>query len=148
MKGAGCSAFARASRRYRQWVSLGDLYDSEPTQALQLAEVFAWMMSAELLHYGVDLSFAPVLDIGDPVSSVIGDRAFHRDPEAIAHLANAWVRGMRKAGMEAVGKHFPGHGSVEGDSHHVMPFDRRLLTTSKRWIWCRFDALSTRISPV
>ena len=104
---------------------LGDLYDDEPQQALQLAETFAWMMSAELLHYGVDLSFAPVLDVADPVSSVIGDRAFHRDPEAIAHLANAWVRGMRRAGMEAVGKHFPGHGSVEGDSHHVMPFDRR-----------------------
>ncbi len=104
---------------------LGDLYDDEPQQALQLAETFAWAMAAELLHYGVDLSFAPVLDIADPVSSVIGDRAFHRDPEAIAHLANAWVRGMRRAGMEAVGKHFPGHGSVEGDSHHVMPFDRR-----------------------
>jgi beta-N-acetylhexosaminidase len=104
---------------------LGDLYDDDPSQALQLAEIFAWMMSAELLHFGVDLSFAPVLDIADPVSSVIGDRAFHRDPEAIAHLANAWVRGMRSAGMEAVGKHFPGHGSVEGDSHHVMPFDRR-----------------------
>ena len=104
---------------------LGDLYDAEPQRALQLAETFAWLMCAELLHYGVDLSFAPVLDIGDPVSSVIGDRAFHRDPEIIAHLANAWVRGMRAAGMEAVGKHFPGHGSVEGDSHHVMPFDRR-----------------------
>jgi beta-N-acetylhexosaminidase len=105
--------------------NLGDLYDDEPDQALQLAETFAWMMAAELLHYGVDLSYAPVLDIGDPVSSVIGDRAFHRDPQAIAHLANAWIRGMRRAGMEAVGKHFPGHGSVEGDSHHVMPFDRR-----------------------
>jgi beta-N-acetylhexosaminidase len=104
---------------------LGDLYDTKPQQALQLAETFGWLMCAELLHYGVDLSFAPVLDIGDPVSSVIGDRAFHRDPEIIAHLANAWVRGMRAAGMEAVGKHFPGHGSVEGDSHHVMPFDRR-----------------------
>jgi len=105
---------------------LGDMYDDEPDQALKLAETFAWMMAAELLHYGVDLSYAPVLDIGDPVSSVIGDRAFHRNPEAIAHLANAWVRGMRRAGMEAIGKHFPGHGSVEGDSHHVMPFDRRV----------------------
>jgi beta-N-acetylhexosaminidase len=104
---------------------LGDLYDEQAQQAVELAETFGWLMCAELLHYGVDLSFAPVLDIGDPVSSVIGDRAFHRDPEIIAHLANAWVRGMRAAGMEAVGKHFPGHGSVEGDSHHVMPFDRR-----------------------
>jgi beta-N-acetylhexosaminidase len=106
---------------------LGDLYDREPRQAVRLAETFGWMMAAELLIHGVDVSFAPVLDIGDPVSSVIGDRAFHRDPEAICHLANAWIRGMRRAGMEAVGKHFPGHGSVEGDSHHVMPFDRRTL---------------------
>ena len=104
---------------------LGDCYDKEPEMALRLAEVFAWVMASELLCYGVDLSFSPVLDIGNPISSVIGDRAFHRDPEAICHLANAWIRGMRRAGMEAVGKHFPGHGSVEGDSHHVMPFDRR-----------------------
>ena len=104
---------------------LGDLYDEDPQQATRLAETFAWVMAAELLYYGVDLSFAPVLDIANPVSSVIGDRAFHRDPETVSHLANAWIRGMRRAGMEAVGKHFPGHGSVEGDSHHVMPFDRR-----------------------
>ncbi len=104
---------------------LGDLYDDDAAGAVTLAEEFGWIMAAELLQYGVDLSFAPVLDIADPISSVIGDRAFHRDPEAVSHLANAWVRGMRDAGMEAVGKHFPGHGSVEGDSHHVMPFDRR-----------------------
>ncbi len=104
---------------------LGDLYDDDPQHAIRLAETFAWVMAAELLNYGVDLSFAPVLDIANPVSSVIGDRAFHRDPETVSHLANAWIRGMRRAGMEAVGKHFPGHGSVEGDSHHVMPFDRR-----------------------
>ena len=104
---------------------LGDLYDQDADEAIRLAEIFAWIMAAELRHYGVDLSFAPVLDIGSPNSSVIGDRAFHRDPEAITRLANAWVRGMRSGGMEAVGKHFPGHGTVAGDSHHVMPFDKR-----------------------
>jgi beta-N-acetylhexosaminidase len=104
---------------------LGDVYDGDPEHAIHLSETFAWVMAAELLSHGIDLSFAPVLDIANPVSSVIGDRAFHRDPEAICHLANGWIRGMRRAGMEAVGKHFPGHGSVEGDSHHVMPFDRR-----------------------
>ena len=104
---------------------IGDLYDKNNAAAIKYAESFAWIMASELLHYGVDLSFSPVLDVGNPISSVIGDRAFHRDPEAITRLANAWIRGMKKAGMEAIGKHFPGHGSVEGDSHHVMPFDRR-----------------------
>jgi beta-N-acetylhexosaminidase len=104
---------------------LGLIFDEDQDRAIQLAETFAWTMAAELLHYGVDLSFAPVLDVSNPVSSVIGDRAFHGDPEIITRLANAWIRGMKNAGMEAVGKHFPGHGSVEGDSHHVMPFDRR-----------------------
>ena len=104
---------------------LGALYDKDQGLSLQNAENFAWIMASELLHYGIDLSFSPVLDIGHPVSSVIGDRAFHQDPEVVTRLANAWIRGMRKAGMAAVGKHFPGHGSVEGDSHHVMPFDRR-----------------------
>ncbi|MCP4186805.1 MAG: beta-N-acetylhexosaminidase [Gammaproteobacteria bacterium] len=104
---------------------LGDLYNEDSGKAIQSAETIAWVMAAELLHYGVDVSFSPVLDIGNQVSQVIGDRAFHHDPESITRLANAWIRGMRKAGMEAVGKHFPGHGSVEGDSHHVMPFDRR-----------------------
>ncbi|MEM7563504.1 MAG: beta-N-acetylhexosaminidase [Pseudomonadota bacterium] len=104
---------------------LGELFDRDADRAIHLSQTFGWIMAAELLNCGVDLSFAPVLDIGDPVSSVIGDRAFHQNPDVISRLANAWIRGMSEAGMASVGKHFPGHGSVEGDSHHVMPFDRR-----------------------
>ena len=104
---------------------LGELYDQDQDIAIEYSQSFGWIMASELLYYGVDLSFAPVLDLGNPISSVIGDRAFHHKPESVSRLANAWIRGMSKAGMEAVGKHFPGHGSVEGDSHHVMPFDRR-----------------------
>ena len=126
-EGGRVQRFREGFQKIPAMARLGELYDEDPGKAIQTSETVAWIMAAELLHYGVDVSFAPVLDIGDPVSQVIGDRAFHRDPEAITRLANAWVRGMRKAGMEAVGKHFPGHGSVEGDSHHVMPFDRRNL---------------------
>jgi len=104
---------------------LGDLYDEDPAKAIEYSQIFGWIMASELLYYGIDLSFAPVLDLGNPISNVIGDRAFHHHFEQVSRLANAWIRGMSEAGMEAVGKHFPGHGSVEGDSHHVMPFDRR-----------------------
>ncbi len=124
-EGGRVQRFREGFQKIPPMARLGDLYNEDSGKAIQSAETIAWVMAAELLHYGVDVSFSPVLDIGIPVSQVIGDRAFHRDPESITRLANAWIRGMRKAGMEAVGKHFPGHGSVEGDSHHVMPFDRR-----------------------
>ncbi len=111
---------------------LGDLYDRDEPRAIELSETLGWLMAAELRHYGIDISFAPVLDLGHSHSSVIGDRAFHLRPDAIARLGNAWIRGMTRAGMEAVGKHFPGHGSVRGDSHHELPFDRRELATIER----------------
>ncbi|MCG8380532.1 MAG: beta-N-acetylhexosaminidase [Proteobacteria bacterium] len=93
--------------------------------AKTVAEQAGWLMAAELLATGIDLSFAPVLDVGGKTSQVIGDRAFHTDPEQISLLAKAYIRGMKEAGMTAVGKHFPGHGSVVEDSHVAIPYDRR-----------------------
>ncbi|MBA1148850.1 beta-N-acetylhexosaminidase [Ectothiorhodospiraceae bacterium WFHF3C12] len=104
---------------------LGAAYDADPRRACALAESTGWLMAAELRALGVDLSFAPVLDLGRGVSGVIGDRAFHHSPPAVVDLALAYVRGMRRAGMAATGKHYPGHGSVAADSHLELPVDDR-----------------------
>ncbi len=102
----------------------GELYQTQPEQALQLAEQCGWLMATEVLAVGIDFSFAPVLDL-NAISDVIGDRAFAKTIQAIISLAGAFLSGMRRAGMASTGKHFPGHGSVKADSHIAAAIDSR-----------------------
>ena len=104
---------------------LGKVYDEDPLQALHLSESMACYLAQELREVGIDFTFAPVLDLDSGVSEVIGDRAFHSNIDAVSALASKFVLGLRKGGMEAVGKHFPGHGSVCEDSHVTCPVDHR-----------------------
>jgi beta-N-acetylhexosaminidase len=104
---------------------LGRRFDEDRRDALGFAQSVGWLMASELRAVGVDFSFAPCTDLDYGVSEIIGDRAFHSDPDAVAALAVATMAGMREAGMAAVAKHFPGHGAVVADSHIALPVDRR-----------------------
>ncbi|MGI9302881.1 MAG: beta-N-acetylhexosaminidase [Gammaproteobacteria bacterium] len=106
---------------------LGELHEQNARNALECAEKLGWLMAAELRAAGVDFSFAPVLDLDRGVSKVIANRALHRNPETVAELARQIMKGMRRVGMVAVGKHFPGHGAVAEDSHDQLPVDKRPL---------------------
>jgi beta-N-acetylhexosaminidase len=107
--------------------SLGELWMKDAMAACDAASAAGHVLAAELRACGVDLSFAPVLDLDHGASSVIGDRAFHRDARVATLLAKSVAHGMLRAGMAHCGKHFPGHGFVKADSHVAVPVDRRSL---------------------
>ena len=103
----------------------GILHGRNPEFACRAARIGGWVMAVELRASGVDFSFAPVLDLGRGVSTVIGDRAFHGAPDVVTTLARAFLAGMGSAQVGGVGKHFPGHGGVAADSHRALPADDR-----------------------
>jgi len=106
---------------------IGHEFDLEARSGVALARALGWLMAAELRAHGVDISFAPCVDLDYGVSEVIGERSFHSSAPVVSQLALAWMHGMREAGMAATAKHFPGHGAVVADSHLVLPLDRRPL---------------------
>ena len=112
--------------------AVGRRYAADRRAGLELSRELGWLMAAELRQRGVDLSFAPCVDLDYGVSEIIGDRSFHSDPAAVSELAVAWMMGMRDAGMAATAKHFPGHGAVAVDSHVGLPVDRRELADLDR----------------
>lgn len=108
---------------------IGSVYAESPAKGEKFAFCCGWLMAAEILAVGIDLSFAPVLDLDKHLNQVVGDRGFSDDPTVVVTLATAFMRGMQTAGMAATGKHFPGHGSVTVDSHIGLPIDSRSFTT-------------------
>jgi beta-N-acetylhexosaminidase len=107
--------------------ALGELWMKDALTATDAATAAGYVLGAELRACGVDLSFTPVLDLDYGGSSVIGDRAFHRDPRVATMLAKSLMHGLLLAGMANCGKHFPGHGFVKADSHTEVPVDKRSL---------------------
>lgn len=126
-EGGRVQRFRQGFTRLPALARLGQLYDQDAALALTVAYQCGWLMAAELLAVGVDISFAPVVDADDFHSQVIGDRAFSKDVGIVTTLATAYIQGMNGAGMVATLKHFPGHGAVRGDSHIMQPRDCRQL---------------------
>jgi len=127
-EGGRVQRFREGFTRIPAMRELGRIWDEHPKRARHLAQQAGYVLAAELRACGVDFSFTPVLDVDHGASRVIGDRAFHSEPQAIAELAHSLLIGLRQGGMHTVGKHFPGHGYVRADSHHEIPVDERTYT--------------------
>ncbi|WP_290518593.1 beta-N-acetylhexosaminidase [Alcanivorax sp.] len=128
--------------------ALGQRYDQSPTEAVREAALLGELMASELTELDIDISFAPVLDLDYGNSSVIGDRSFHGDADAMIALAGAFIDGMSAAGMAATGKHFPGHGHVVADSHLELPVDPRPLADLEAADMRPFMALAPKLDGI
>ena len=127
---------------------LGEQWMKDALAATSAATATGYVLGAELRACGVDLSFTPVLDLDHGGSSVIGDRAFHRDARVATLLAKSLMHGLLQAGMANCGKHFPGHGFVKADSHVAVPVDKRSLKAILADDAKPYEWLSTSLSSV
>ncbi len=127
---------------------LGDLIARDREEGLVLAKDTGWLMASEILACGLDISFAPVLDVDRATSSIIGDRAFSDQPQAVIDAAGAFIEGMHEAGMAATGKHFPGHGGIVADSHLEAPVDHRTWQQLEAHDLKPFAALSGQLDGI
>lgn len=139
----------RVQRLRRDFIRLPAMREfARRADALQLAEICGWVMATEVQAVGLDFSFAPVLDLDHQRSAVVGTRAFEGDPLRAADLAGAFMKGMRAAGMATTGKHFPGHGWAEADSHVAIPEDERSLDQLRAVDLVPFKRLSSELDAV
>nr|WP_298249007.1 beta-N-acetylhexosaminidase [uncultured Halomonas sp.] len=120
----------------------------QPEATRRLCQDTGWLLGMEMAACGLDLTFAPVLDVDGGTSTVIADRSFSSSPETVTALAGAFINGLHEAGMVAVGKHFPGHGGVTADSHLELPVDDRALETLRHHDLVPFTHLASRLDAV
>ncbi len=139
----------RVQRLRRDFVRLPAMREfASHVDAQGLAEVCGWVMATEVLAVGLDFSFAPVLDLDHQRSAVVGSRAFEGDPQRATELAGAFIKGMHSAGMAATGKHFPGHGWAEADSHVAIPVDERGMDELRSHDLIPFQQLASQLDAV
>lgn len=139
----------RVQRLRRDFIRLPAMREfASRADAPPLAEICGWVMATEVLAVGLDFSFAPVLDLDHQRSAVVGSRAFEGDPQRATELAGAFIKGMQSAGMAATGKHFPGHGWAEADSHVAIPVDERGLEALRQRDLIPFRRLAGELDAV
>ncbi|WP_030069424.1 beta-N-acetylhexosaminidase [Halomonas alkaliantarctica] len=127
---------------------IGEQFVDDPTTGLTLAKDTGWLLGMEMAACGLDISFAPVLDVESGISTVIGNRSFSADPAHVALLGQSFINGLHEAGMAAVGKHFPGHGGVAADSHVALPVDDRPLSVIKQHDLVPFSQLAAQLDGI
>lgn len=115
---------------------------------IDLARDIGWLMASEVIASGLDISFAPVLDLDLKRSSIIGDRSFGDSPEKVVQIASLFIDGMNEAGMQAIGKHFPGHGGIHADTHLQLVEDFRSIGDLKKHDLIPFNALKDKLGGI
>ncbi|MDA8613527.1 beta-N-acetylhexosaminidase [Gammaproteobacteria bacterium] len=127
---------------------LASFLNSDIDKNIPFATDLGWLMASEVIASGLDISFAPVLDLDDSRSSVIGDRSIGDNPERVIAIASAFIEGMNQAGMQATGKHFPGHGGIFADSHITFSQDTRSLSEIESHDLLPFNALKFQLGAI
>ena len=115
---------------------------------ISFAQDIGWLMASEVVASGLDISFAPVLDLDLQRSSIIGDRSFGDLPGKVIEIASLFIDGMNEAGMHAVGKHFPGHGGIHEDSHVAHVEDFRSMEALEKHDLLPFSALKNKLGGI
>ena len=127
---------------------LAEFLNSSNDKNFLFATDLGWLLASEVIASGLDISFAPVLDLDDSRSSVIGDRSLGDNPKQVVAIASAFIKGMNQAGMQATGKHFPGHGGIFADSHLTFSQDTRSLSELEGHDLLPFDALKLQLGGI